>query len=73
VVAYDIAAQMQYKKVTLGEAAKETIQKKVPEMGGDGGIIAIDKEGNIVMEFNTAGMYRAAIDINGKKIIEIYK
>jgi beta-aspartyl-peptidase (threonine type) len=72
VVAYDIAAQMQYKKVTLGEAAKETIQKKVPEMGGDGGIIAIDKEGNIVMEFNTAGMYRAAIDINGKKIIEIY-
>ena len=73
VVAYDIAAQMEYKKVSLAEAAKETIQKKVPEMGGDGGIIAIDKEGNIVMEFNTAGMYRAAIDINGKKIIEIYK
>ena len=42
-------------------------------MGGDGGIIAIDKEGNIVMEFNTAGMYRAAIDVNGKKTIGIYK
>lgn len=73
VVAYDIAAQMQYKKVSLAEAANETIQKKVPEMGGNGGIIAIDKDGNIVMEFNTAGMYRAAIDVKGKKIIEIYK
>lgn len=73
VVAYDIAAQMQYKNVSLAAAAKETIQKKVPEMGGDGGIIAIDKEGNIVMEFNTAGMYRAAIDVNGIKTIGIYK
>lgn len=73
VVAYDIAAQMQYKNVSLAAAAKETIQKKVPQMGGDGGIIAIDKDGNIVMEFNTAGMYRAAIDVNGKKTIGIYK
>ena len=73
VVAYDIAAQMQYKKVSLAEAAKETIQKKVPEMGGDGGIIAIDKEGNIIMEFNTAGMYRASIDKSGTKTIAIYK
>jgi beta-aspartyl-peptidase (threonine type) len=64
---------MEYKKVSLAEAAKETIQKKVPEMGGNGGIIAIDKDGNIVMEFNTAGMYRAAIDVNGKKTIGIYK
>jgi beta-aspartyl-peptidase (threonine type) len=73
VVAYDIAAQMQYKNSSLADAAKETIQKKVPEMGGDGGIIAIDKDGNIVMEFNTAGMYRAAIDVNSKKTIGIYK
>lgn len=73
VVAYDIAAQMQYKNVSLAAAAKETIQKKVPQMGGDGGIIAIDKDGNIVMEFNTAGMYRASIDVNGQKTIGIYK
>ncbi|WP_291114815.1 isoaspartyl peptidase/L-asparaginase family protein [Flavobacterium sp. UBA6135] len=73
VVAYDISAQMQYKKVSLAEAAKETIQKKVPEMGGDGGIIAIDKDGNIIMEFNTAGMYRASIDKSGIKTIAIYK
>lgn len=73
VVAYDIAAQMQYKGVTLAEAARETIHKKVAEMGGDGGIIAIDAQGNIVMEFNTEGMYRASIDIHGKKTIAIYK
>ncbi|MDP2159493.1 MAG: isoaspartyl peptidase/L-asparaginase [Flavobacterium sp.] len=73
VVAYDIAAQMQYKNVSLADAAKETIQKKVPEMGGDGGIIAIDKDGNIIMEFNTAGMYRASIDKSGAKTIAIYK
>ncbi|MFN4198062.1 MAG: isoaspartyl peptidase/L-asparaginase family protein [Flavobacterium sp.] len=73
VVAYDIAAQMQYKGSSLAEAARETIHKKVVEMGGDGGIIAIDAQGNIVMEFNTEGMYRASIDIQGKKTIAIYK
>lgn len=73
VVAYDIAAQMQYKGSSLAEAARETIHKKVAEMGGDGGIIAIDSQGNIVMEFNTEGMYRASIDIYGKKTIAIYK
>ncbi len=73
VVAYDIAAQMRYNQSSLADAAKETIQKKVLEMGGDGGIIAIDKDGTIVMEFNTAGMYRAAIDKSGKKTIAIYK
>ncbi|MFN3639872.1 MAG: isoaspartyl peptidase/L-asparaginase family protein [Flavobacterium sp.] len=73
VVAYDIAAQMQYKGSSLAEAARETIHKKVAEMGGDGGIIAIDSQGNIVMEFNTEGMYRASIDIHGTKTIAIYK
>jgi L-asparaginase / beta-aspartyl-peptidase len=73
VVAYDITAQMQYKGSSLAEAARETIHKKVAEMGGDGGIIAIDAQGNIVMEFNTEGMYRASIDIHGKKTIAIYK
>jgi beta-aspartyl-peptidase (threonine type) len=42
-------------------------------MGGDGGIIAIDKDGNIIMEFNTSGMYRASIDKKGTKTIAIYK
>jgi beta-aspartyl-peptidase (threonine type) len=73
VVAYDISALMEYKGLTLQEAAKEVIQKKLPELGGDGGIIAIDHNGNIAMEFNTAGMYRAAMNKKGELTIGIYK
>src|SRR5690606_22418136 len=62
VVAYDISALMEYKGMTLQDAASEVIQKKVPALGGDGGIVAIDKDGNVAMEFNTAGMYRATMN-----------
>lgn len=72
-VAHDISALMEYKGLNLKDAAKEVIQKKVPELGGDGGIIAVDKHGNIVMEFNTAGMYRASINDKGELYIGIYK
>ena len=72
-VAYDISALMQYKGLTLQEAAKEVIQKKVPELGGDGGIVAVDKNGNMVAEFNTAGMYRATMNDKGELEIGIYK
>lgn len=72
VVAYDISALMEYKNLSLKDAANEVIQKKLTALGGDGGIIAIDKEGNIVMEFNTAGMYRASIDKDEKITIAIY-
>jgi beta-aspartyl-peptidase (threonine type) len=73
VVAYDITAQMMYQSKSLTEASKHTIFEKVGKMGGDGGIIAIDKDGQVVMTFNTAGMYRAAIGSDKKKIIDIYK
>lgn len=73
VVAYDISALMEYKGLSLSDAAKEVIQKKLPAMGGDGGIVAIDGYGNIAMEFNTAGMYRAHMDREGKLTIGIYK
>ena len=72
VIAYDISAMMEYKNVSLKEAASEVIQNKLPEMGGDGGIIAIDHDGNISMEFNTAGMYRAHMNANGDLNIRIY-
>ncbi|MEY8849634.1 isoaspartyl peptidase/L-asparaginase family protein [Psychroserpens sp. XS_ASV72] len=72
-VAYDISALMQYKSLTLKEAAQEVIQNKVPELGGDGGIIAIDNNGNMVAEFNTAGMYRAQMNAEGDLKIGIYK
>ncbi|WP_310993371.1 isoaspartyl peptidase/L-asparaginase family protein [Aequorivita marina] len=72
VVAYDISALMEYKGLSLQEAAREVIQKKVPDLGGDGGIVAIDKDGNVAMEFNTAGMYRATMNSEGELVIGIY-
>lgn len=73
VVAHDISALMEYKDLSLKEAAAEVIQKKVPALGGDGGIIGIDKDGNMVAEFNTAGMYRASMNSKGELMIGIYK
>ena len=73
VVAYDISAMMDYKSLSLQEASKEVVQKKLSGLGGTGGIIAIDKNGNMAMEFNTAGMYRAAMDKDGNLTIGIYK
>tara|TARA_R110000787_G_scaffold109035_2_gene217580 strand:- start:67169 stop:68233 length:1065 start_codon:yes stop_codon:yes gene_type:complete len=72
-VAHDISAMMEYKGISLQEAAKIVIQQKVPDLGGDGGIVAIDKDGNIAMEFNTAGMYRAHMNAKGELIVKIYK
>ena len=73
VVAYDISAMMEYKGVSLEEAAREVIQKKLPELGGNGGIVAIDNKGNVSMEFNTAGMYRASMNKEGELEIGLYK
>lgn len=47
--------------------------KRVPELGGDGGLIALDKNGNFTMPFNTAGMYRGYIKSDGKPVVKIYK
>lgn len=71
-VAYDISAMMEYKKMSLEEAARKVIQSKLTDLGGEGGIIAIDKKGNIAMEFNSAGMYRAAMNKQGDLTIGIY-
>lgn len=72
-VAHDISAMMEYKGVSLQDAASEVIQKKVLDLGGTGGIVAIDKDGNVSMEFNTAGMYRAHMNAEGELTIGIYK
>tara|TARA_B100001559_G_scaffold306299_1_gene297394 strand:- start:30 stop:1022 length:993 start_codon:yes stop_codon:yes gene_type:complete len=71
VVAYDIAAQIIYDNKSIEEASIKSLDK-VMKTGGDGGVIGLDNEGNISMEFNTAGMYRASVDINGKVTIKIY-
>jgi beta-aspartyl-peptidase (threonine type) len=73
IVAYDISAMMEYKEVSLKEAAKEVIQKKLTGLGGTGGVVAIDNKGNIAMEFNTPGMYRAHMNAEGVLNLAIYK
>jgi L-asparaginase / beta-aspartyl-peptidase len=56
-VAKDISAMMEYKNVPVQEASREAIIK-LGELGGTGGVIALDKKGNVAMEFNTGGMFR---------------
>lgn len=72
VVAYDVSALMDYKGLSVKEAT-QTVIDKVGKMGGDGGLIALDKNGKMAMPFNTTGMYRASITKDGKIEILIYK
>lgn len=73
VAAYDVSCLMEFKEMSLSEAASEVIHKRMLEINGDGGLIAIDASGNIAMPFNTEGMYRASKDFRGQKEIGIYK
>ena len=72
-VAHDISAMMEYKKSTLKDATHEVIQNKLTKLGGTGGVVSIDKNGNVSMDFNTAGMYRAHMDASGNLTLGIYK
>jgi beta-aspartyl-peptidase (threonine type) len=72
VVAYDIHALVQYKQLSVQDAAKEVVQVKLKRAGGDGGIIAIDRTGNITLEFNCQGMFRGARDSRGRRDVAIY-
>ncbi|MFP4277123.1 MAG: isoaspartyl peptidase/L-asparaginase family protein [Wenzhouxiangella sp.] len=72
VVAYDICARMRYQNLSLADSAHAVVNDVLVEAGGDGGVIAIDAQGSIAMPFNTDGMYRAAIDVDGRKTVAIY-
>lgn len=71
-VARDISSQMEYRAMPIQQAADLVIKQKLQKLGGDGGVIAIDKFGNIGISFNSDGMYRAYINADGKPIVEIY-
>ena len=73
VVAYDVACLMEHKEISIEDASNEVIHKRILEIGGDGGLIAVDTKGNIAMPFNTEGMYRASKSSNGKEELSIYK
>ena len=72
-VAHDISAMMQYGGLTLQEAASKVIQEKLKEAGGKGGVICVDRQGNIAMEFNTSGMLRAYATANGEKAVKVFE
>jgi L-asparaginase / beta-aspartyl-peptidase len=72
-VAKDISSLMEYRAMTVQEASDLVIKTKLQNMGGDGGVIAVDKFGNIGISFNSEGMYRAYVGSDGKPVVEIYK
>lgn len=73
VVAYDVSCLMEHKGFTVHQAAEEVIQKRILEIGGDGGLIAVDSKGNVAMPFNTEGMYRGFRNSTGEEKIAIYR
>jgi L-asparaginase / beta-aspartyl-peptidase len=73
VMAKTISDIMEYGNQSLEAACQLMVNKKLPELGGDGGLIAVDKDGNISMPFCTAGMYRASRKYNTPAIVKIYK
>ena len=73
VVAYDICALVEYRGWTLEKAAKEVVHGKLIQRGGEGGIIAVDPQGNVVMQFNSPGMFRGMRDSAGRREIAIYE
>ncbi|MGA3014123.1 MAG: isoaspartyl peptidase/L-asparaginase [Bacteroidales bacterium] len=72
VVAYDVSARMEYKGQTLTEAAGNIVNVKLKSQGAEGGLIAVDKNGNIATPFNTALMFRGTIRMGSKIQVEIY-
>lgn len=73
VVAYDISCLIEYKGLSLKEACDIVVHDKLVKIGGEGGLVAIDKYGNIEMPFNSEGMYRACRNNAGLNKILIYK
>ncbi len=72
VAANRVSALMELKKLSVVEATEQVIDE-IGKMGGDGGIIGLDKSGKVAMTFNTSGMYRGTVDENGKISVYIYK
>jgi beta-aspartyl-peptidase (threonine type) len=73
VLAKTVSDRMEFGKQTLKQATDEMVMKQLPALGGDGGLIAVDKKGNIAMPFCTEGMYRGYMKSDGSKAIKIYR
>jgi len=73
VAAYDVACLMEYKGLSLEEAARIVVQDKLAPVGGEGGLIAIDANGSVTLPFNSEGMYRASRRAGEAATVAIYK
>ena len=73
VAAFQVSSLLENHNYDLNKAMSKVIQEKIGEIGGDGGMIGIDKNSNISMEFNTSGMYRAYVNKYGEKEILLYE
>jgi len=73
VAAYDVAAQMAYRNVSLQEAAHDVVMNRLPKIDGRGGLIAVDARGNVTLPFNTEGMYRGFARLGEAPVTAIYR
>lgn len=73
VVAYDICARMAYRGDSLAEAAEEVVLRRLASQGGEGGVIALDKDGNVAMPFNTVSMLRGFVGPSGRTVVKIHR
>ncbi|MBV8044328.1 beta-aspartyl-peptidase [Pluralibacter sp.] len=71
--AYDLSALMEYGNLSLQEACERVILEKLPALGGSGGAVAIDREGNVALPFNSEGMYRAYAYAGDTPSVGIYR
>jgi beta-aspartyl-peptidase (threonine type) len=72
VVAHEICARVRLSGVTAAQAARDVIQARLKQIGGDGGVIVVDSKGALTLEFNTEGMFRGARDSGGRRETSIY-
>jgi L-asparaginase / beta-aspartyl-peptidase len=72
VAAYHVCAAVEYRGLNLAQAVHEMLHGVLRGLGGDGGLIGVDRDGQLVMQFSTEGMFRAARDASGRREIAIY-
>jgi beta-aspartyl-peptidase (threonine type) len=72
VLAHEISALVKYRGLAVDDAARQAVHGTLKAVGGEGGVIAVDRAGNVAMQFNTEGMFRAARDSKGRREISIY-
>jgi beta-aspartyl-peptidase (threonine type) len=72
VAAHDIAALVEYQGLTVAQASRIVVHEKIKRAGGEGGVIVLDRRGNLAMSYSSEGMYRGYVTRSGKSRVMIY-